>query len=1026
MEPCPAAETVDDFVAGRLPPDHRRQLEVHLDACATCQQLVARLMRSTYEPSAPRPDRAAVTVPVRDPLAIGEGVKVGRYIVLGSVGAGGMGTVYAAYDRALDRKIALKFLARARSDEAALAQMLAEASAMARLSHPNVVTVHDVGAYEGKPYLAMEFVEGTTLEGWRRQQPRSMREIARVMAAVARGLGAAHAAGIIHRDVKPQNVLVAGSRVLVTDFGLSVRDQGASSGGVIAGTPAYMAPEQFRGDAVDARTDVFGLCATLYEMIHGCPPFGSTTPEEVRERLSTGRPPTPPPGSRASPRLHRLALRGLAPDPNDRPASMDALADELLADPAVSWRRGGIAVLAAGAAAAAFWVGGYLKANPERQCRAGAEAMTATFNPDLRQKLRARYLDAGAGGSWSRVERRFEDYVSSWRAMHDQTCAATYGERRQSETILDLRMDCLYGQRSTIAAMAQSLLTATPTQLIKSTTARLPIVAECEALGRAGTKPLPPDPQARAGIRSVEDRLGQADAQIALGDLEAAGRFNQQAVTGARQVGYEPLLARALRQSAAIDMRLGRGGAHQSGERAVATLMEAMAAADAGRDDLRRADVVNDLVADNVFSDRYPDAERWAGPASALLTRIGDPPAQRSGLEHSLGWLWFFTGKRPQAEAAFDRSLSLRRSILKPHDPLVLSSLNGACTARPTLDSQTSCFRDLVAAGEATYGPRHYELASLYNNLAICLVKRPRTLPEGCAMIRKAVDIKQASIDAAHPALLDDLNNLAWCLNEQGNLKEARSLFEKALTHAAPKTAARARLQDGYGLLLADDRDPAGALRNLRQSVADRVSLFGATHHLVLETTVDLGKVLLGQGRAQEALTEVDNLLAACKTAAVKAALVVELHNLRGRALQALGKFQAAHAAHEEALRLHEELNANPGAAPVATRPPEVAQSEALQGLGVAELSLGRFEPAFEHLERALSLRKPGEMAPELRAETALTLARALMDRAPAKRSRACSLGQEAVAGFQAAGPRSRDQLRQAQAWVTRQSCQTS
>jgi tetratricopeptide (TPR) repeat protein len=194
----------------------------------------------------------------------------------------------------------------------------------------------------------------------------------------------------------------------------------------------------------------------------------------------------------------------------------------------------------------------------------------------------------------------------------------------------------------------------------------------------------------------------------------------------------------------------------------------------------------------------------------------------------------------------------------------------------------------------------------------------------------------------------------------------------------------------------------------------------------VLETTVDLATVLIGQGRAQEALGEVDGMLAACKKDGVKVALVVDLHNMRGRALQALGKYQAAHDAHSEALQLHEELNAKAGDAPVATRPPEVAQSEAVQGLGTAELGLGKFDEALAHLERALALRQPGLMAPELRAETALTLARTLVDRTPGARARACSLGQEAVAGFQAAGPRGRDQLRQAQAWLTRQGCQTS
>ena len=638
MTSCPQDESVDDFVTGRLPPARRREVEVHVDSCASCRQLVARLMRSS--PSSPHPDAGvAPTAPPGPRLAIDEGVKVDRYIILGSVGAGGMGTVYAAYDRALDRKIALKFLARARSDQTALEQMLAEASAMAKLTHPNVVTVHDVGAYEGKPYLAMEFVEGTTLDVWRRQQPRTMRDIARVMAQVARGLAAAHAAGIVHRDVKPQNVLVAGPRVLVTDFGLSVREQSDTLGktlGTIAGTPAYMAPEQFRGDRVDARTDVFGFCATLFDLIHGCPPFGGTAAEEVRERQSSGRTPLPPAGSKAAPWLHRLALRGLAVDPKDRPSSMDALADELLADPAAARRRRAIIALAVGAAAAAFVVGWRLNASPELRCRAGSQAMDATWSDGLRGQLRQHYLATGASSSWPAVEGRFDDYSQRWRAMYGETCAATYGERRQSEAVLDLRMDCLYEQRATVSATARSLLTANLAQLTKSTTARLPVVAECEAAGRGGVKPLPPEPQVRDRIRGIEDRLGQADAKVTLGDLDAAGRLLQQALEDARKIGYEPLLSRALHRTATVETLKGRGGGPGAGDRAVALLLEAIAAAEMGRDDLRRSNAMNYLVASNVFRDRHAEAEAWVPLANALLTRMGDPP--RSGPPWTSAW----------------------------------------------------------------------------------------------------------------------------------------------------------------------------------------------------------------------------------------------------------------------------------------------------------------------------------------------------------------------------------------------------
>jgi eukaryotic-like serine/threonine-protein kinase len=1047
MDSCPDAQTVDDFVAGRLPPVGRRAIEAHVDGCPSCHQVVARVMSRMSDPPppplAPPPTAARVTVlpgaaaTTKPPGAAGapsdftlvEGHKVGRYIILGNVGAGGMGTVVAAYDTALDRKIALKFLISAPSDEAALAQVLAEASAMARLSHPNVVTVHDVGVFGGKPYLAMELVDGTTLSAWRRKQPRSFAEIARVMAGAARGLAAAHAAGLVHRDVKPQNILVAGARVLVTDFGLSVGAQATATAGVVAGTPAYMAPEQLRGETVDPRADVFGLCATLFEMIHGEPPFSDGKTVALAERPAAARVPVVPFGSKAPAHLHRLAMRGLAPVAADRPADMNALADELLADPAAARRRATVAVAALAVVAGAFWGGGYLKANPERRCRAGAEAMAATWNDGTRAQLRDRYQAAGKAATWPVIQQRLDEWARGWRAMYGDTCAATYGQRRQSEAVLDLRMDCLYAQRSTVDALVRSLAAATPEQLMKAASGRLPLVAECDAAGRAGARPIPGDEQSRTALRAIDDGLGQAAAQIILGDFEAAGRANRKALDGARALAYEPVLARAFTQGAAIETRMGRGGGPGAGDRAAGMLAQAIAAAEVGRDDLRRADAMSDLVMTNVFRDRYPDAELWAGLASALLTKIGDPPAQRASLEWSVGWLKFYQGQRDVAAAAFDRSLALRQKILSPNNPLVISSLNGSCTARPTIEQQVACFRTAVKLGEATYGARHSDMASLYNNLATGLVKRPKTLDEGCALIRKAVEIKQASIDPAHPSLLDDINNLAWCLNAQGKLREARALFEQGVARAAPKTAARARLQDGYGLLLASLGEAGEGLRHLREALDHRRATFGPTHHLVLETAVDLGNVLLDEKRPADALAEADAGIAACASAKATPALLVEVHNLRGRALAAQGKPREALAAHQEALRLHGEIASRTRTAPAATRPPEVAESGALHGIGAAQLALGDTAAAVTTLERALALRAPGEVAPELRAQTGLLLAQALVAAGDdGATRRACELGAEAVAGFTAAGDRvqMRDELRRARRWLADRRCAVS
>jgi serine/threonine protein kinase/tetratricopeptide (TPR) repeat protein len=286
------------------------------------------------------------------------GTRVGRYVTRRQVGSGGMGTVYAAHDPDLAREVAIKLM-RAKGT-ASKAQQLAdrmqrEAQAMARLSHPNVITVHDVGAHEGHVFVAMELVDGGTLRQWLTKEPRTTREILDVFVQAGRGLAAAHTAGLVHRDFKPDNVLVGkDGAVRVTDFGLAraVREGGEDGGGaladgesgsrldkpltqagVIMGTPAYMAPEQMEGKPADARADIFAFCVSLWEALYGRRPFTGESLEELRTAIMAGaeRPTARHSAGRVPPRVHRAIDAGLRANAAGRPSSMDAILSALSA-----------------------------------------------------------------------------------------------------------------------------------------------------------------------------------------------------------------------------------------------------------------------------------------------------------------------------------------------------------------------------------------------------------------------------------------------------------------------------------------------------------------------------------------------------------------------------------------------------------------------------------------------------------------------------------------------------------------------
>ncbi|MBX7077531.1 MAG: serine/threonine protein kinase, partial [Nannocystaceae bacterium] len=317
---CPDAATVQAWLERRIAPAAAAALRRHVDGCASCREWIA-AAAAIDDDTAPRDS---------DPLLPVRGTEIGRYVVLDVLGRGGMGTVFAAWDPELDRKVALKLL---RSDRVARPEdqrrLLREAQALAKLAHPHVVAVHDTGTLDGEVYVAMEFVDGASLRQWQRVAPRSWRELLRIYLQAGLGLAAAHDVGLVHRDFKPDNVLVGNDgRARVADFGLArsgeaegepatARDSGESSD--FAGTPGYMAPEQRRGDPVDARADQFAFCRALHEALVGA---------------------TDGPGPRW---LHRVLQRGLADDASARWPSMPALARALRRDPGRTWRRAALA-----------------------------------------------------------------------------------------------------------------------------------------------------------------------------------------------------------------------------------------------------------------------------------------------------------------------------------------------------------------------------------------------------------------------------------------------------------------------------------------------------------------------------------------------------------------------------------------------------------------------------------------------------------------------------------------------------------
>ena len=348
---CLREDTFQLLARGELSPLETHAAQEHLDRCPSCREVLGTVLRASMLARPERSEAAAhgafdPALAPPDASAFMPGTTVGRYVVIEPLGVGGMGVVLLARDPELDRRVALKLIRPAASAEHGQTlhdRLRLEARAMARLSHPSVVAVYDVGQIGEVIFVAMEYVRGANVRQWLDASPRSWREVLDVFVRAGRGLAAAHAAGLVHRDFKPDNVLVADDgSVRVADFGLARLESlpaeaapgvastkvvpppaTATASSLFMGTPAYMAPEVLAGGRADARSDLFSFCVSLYEALYGQRPFPSRSSSpggEVRD---------PPRGNAIPAWVRRPLLQGMHARPEERPSSMEALLSDL-------------------------------------------------------------------------------------------------------------------------------------------------------------------------------------------------------------------------------------------------------------------------------------------------------------------------------------------------------------------------------------------------------------------------------------------------------------------------------------------------------------------------------------------------------------------------------------------------------------------------------------------------------------------------------------------------------------------------
>jgi tetratricopeptide (TPR) repeat protein len=821
---CLAEDTILAFVEGRLAPDAIEAVEAHTRNCSDCRDLLS----AAVAVAAPgRPDTVVVaarggraaTPPDGTAATLTTGTSIGRYVVLGLIGRGGMGEVYSAYDPELDRKIALKLLhtegealgARGRG------RLLREAKAIARLSHPNVVVVHDGGTYDERVFVAMEFIDGQTVAAWLGQRPRRA-EILKVFAAAARGLSAAHAAGLVHRDFKPQNVMVGNDgSVRVTDFGLArlideapetenAKVTGDNAGrpaaagldftltrtGELLGTPLYMAPEQFRAGRADAKTDQFSFCVALYQALYRAHPFRSDNFGTLMADVVGGRVLPPPAKSTVPAWLRRVLLRGLSVDPDSRWPSMDALLAALERDPTRTRRRwtigaGAFATILLGAL-------GLVRLGGERQrmCQADSTRLAGAWDGGStgprHDTARAAFLRTGlpyAAETWDRVSHLLDRYVAGWLAQYRDACEATSIRGEQSADVLDLRMTCLGQRLAGVRALADVFAAAdreTVDNAINAASA-LPALDRCAdiALLRAPVEP-PRDQATRARIEELQSRVAVTEALNNTGKHQRAMDEARRLVSEARALAYRPLLAEVLGRVGSLEMGTTGSTFERSAE---SDLEESVRLALASRRDDVAAESAAQLAGvEGVYLARFDDGERWALLADAELDRLGDG--------HDRVRSWIFQNRSDIRERANDiegalvfirRAIALKEKTLPADSPDLASSLvteawlihrqGDDAAALATNDRAQEIFTRAYGAGSPA-------IALILSNRGEYLVALGRH-DEAIAAFRGALGRWEPQLGAEHPFLAHPLTGLGLAHLAAGRPGDALPPLERAL-----------------------------------------------------------------------------------------------------------------------------------------------------------------------------------------------------------------------------------------------------
>ena len=754
-----------------------------------------------------------------DPLA--RGTRIGRFLLLGLVGRGGMGEVYAAHDPELDRKVAIKLVRGgdgSKHSNDARSRMIREAQAIAKVSHPNVIVVYEVSTFDRRVFIAMEFVEGHTLGYWLLAASRTTAQILEAFGAAGRGLAAAHEKGLVHRDFKPDNAMVAASgQVRVMDFGLArvvinpekapgeskvVRPANDSHGdallstlvidaapdalkdsqatgleatdlsitekGAILGTPAYMSPEQFRGEPADARSDQFSFCVALYEALYGERPFAGKNMLELSAQVVSGKVQPEPPDARVPISIRRALLRGLSADPEARFPSMGVLLQEIGQEQTAS----GVRRFVAGAAAklAGVWE---------------APANESAVDTEAKAEIRQAFLATGspyAVATFDMVRRILDRFARRWTEIYVDACEATHLRGEQSTEVLDLRMGALGEALEDLRALCREFRRASPELIQNAVNAAnaLGTLERCADVKLLRAIVRPPDaPATRAMVEHLQVRLSEVRAFARVGRVADGLKAAVELEIEARRIAYAPLLAEVLFVCGTLYFDVS------DLEAATRTFEDAVWTAELCRHD----EVVAEAAANLVFvvghrQSRFDAGEIWSRLAETVLDRMGGHDLIRGWLSNNRAAMRATQGRLRDALRETDLAIAAKQKVLGTEDADVGLSIVNAAIYLDELGETSAALEyaeRAVRIIQATLGLDHPRAAIALVSYADILVRLER-FAEAREPAQRALAVFGRETDPDGLTVTYPLTALGRSLVGSGHVAEAVPLLERAVS----------------------------------------------------------------------------------------------------------------------------------------------------------------------------------------------------------------------------------------------------